>query len=274
MSLSSRKTHFLARNFDVSPLGGVRMSGFVKDGRGVLQKRRVLNRYCLVYVIKGEGTYVDTFGREFKIKEHDAFITMPEIPHHYGPTKTGFWDEIYIIFEGPVFDLWRGEGLFNWPEPTVNLPTEGFWIDRFVETVNGDNGGDPRKMMAEALRLQTLLSDISALGNASIESDLEWLGRAKEGLNTYKTNEEAAQYLDMSYESFRKKFRKLSGKSPGRYRTGKVMESACELLETTDLTVKALAEKLDYCDEYHFSKQFSKTIGLSPSSYRALSMMR
>ena len=274
MPLSSNKTHFLSRNFDVSPLGGIRMSGFAKNGRGVPQKRRVLNRYCLVYVIKGEGSYIDTLGVKYVIKEHDVFITMPETPHHYGPTKTGVWDEIYIIFEGSVFDLWRSKGLFDWPEPTINLPSEGFWIDRFADTASGNNDADPRKMMAEALRLQTLLSDISALSHASVEGDLEWLGCAKEVLNAHKTNEDAASYLDMSYESFRKKFRKLSGKSPGRYRTGKVMESACELLETTELTIRAVAERLEYCDEYHFSKQFSKTIGLSPSSYRALSNAR
>ena len=87
MPLSSDQTHFLARNFDVSPLGGVRMSGYVRDGRGVPQKRRVLNRYCLVYVLKGEGTYTDANGASFAIKQHDVFISMPEIPHHYGPKK-------------------------------------------------------------------------------------------------------------------------------------------------------------------------------------------
>lgn len=274
MPLSSKETHFLARNFDLSPLGGIKMAGFARNGRGVPQKRRILNRYCLVYVIKGEGSYVDALGTEHAINKHDVFITMPEIPHHYGPTKSGVWDEIYIIFEGPLFDLWRAKGLYDWPEPTINLQAEGFWIDRFVETAAGNNDGDPRKMMAEILRLQALLSDILALSHSSIEDDLAWLGRAKEALTGQNTNAEAASCLDMSYESFRKKFRKLSGKSPGRYRTGKVMESACELLETTDLTVRVVAERLDYCDEYHFSKQFSKTIGLSPSNYRTLSSSR
>lgn len=247
------------------------MSGFVRDGRGVPQKRRVLNRYCLVYVLKGEGLYTDAHGTSFEIKQHDVFVTMPEIPHHYAPTKSGVWDEIYIIFEGPLFDLWRAKGFFDWPAPTINLNAEGFWIDRLVETASGENHGDPRKMMAEVLRLQNLLSDILALSHSDIEGDLEWLARAKDVLNTESTNEAAAKSMDMSYESFRKKFRKLSGKSPGRYRRGKVMEKACELLEASELTIKAIAETLNYCDEYHFSKQFSKAIGLSPSSYRGLS---
>ena len=47
------------------------------------------------------------------------------------------------------------------------------------------------------------------------------------------------------------------------------MEEACGLLSDKTLTLRDVAEKLGYCDEYHFSKQFSKTIGWSPREYRA-----
>ncbi|MEL7487667.1 MAG: AraC family transcriptional regulator, partial [Pseudomonadota bacterium] len=56
---------------------------------------------------------------------------------------------------------------------------------------------------------------------------------------------------------------------PGKFRTAVVMERGCDLLTDTALTVREIADALGYCDEYHFSKQFSKTIGWSPSEYRA-----
>lgn len=270
MSQPFKKSQFLARNRDVSPLGGMRLAGYAKDSTGVQIRRRVLNRYCLVYVLSGRGTYSDSMGLNFDIEPFDVFISMPEVPHHYGPRKGETWDEIYIIFEGPIFDLWRSQGCFNWPKPTLNLNAVEYWSDRFVETASGNNDGDLKKMMAEALRLQALLTDIFALTNQNVEDDLVWLGRAKEALEDVVNSEDAAVALDMRYESFRKKFRKLSGKSPGRYRTSMVMQSACDLLENTNLTIKSVAEKLDYCDEYHFSKQFSKNIGVSPSHYRAM----
>lgn len=265
-----KKSQLLARNRDVSRLGGMKLSGYAKDSTGVEFRRRVLNRYCLVYVLRGEGTYSDSRGLTFDIKTHDAFISMPEVPHHYGPRKGETWNELYIIFEGPVFDLWRSQGFFNWPNPTVNLGAVEYWVGRFIETASQSNEGSVKKMMAETLRLQALLTDIFMLTHRYVEDDLVWLVRAKDVLAADMTNEEAAAALEMSYEAFRKKFRKLSGQSPGRYRTSVVMQSACELLEQTDLTIKSVAEKLKYCDEYHFSKQFSKNIGVSPSHYRAM----
>ena len=46
------------------------------------------------------------------------------------------------------------------------------------------------------------------------------------------------------------------------------MEQACNLLHDNDRSLREIAEELGFCDEYHFSKQFSKTIGWSPKEYR------
>jgi AraC-like DNA-binding protein len=39
------------------------------------------------------------------------------------------------------------------------------------------------------------------------------------------------------------------------------------LLETTR-TLAEIAEQLGYCDAFHFSKAFKKSVGSAPSSYR------
>ena len=57
--------------------------------------------------------------------------------------------------------------------------------------------------------------------------------------------------------------------SPGKYRTAILVAQACELLTDETLTLRTIADRLGYCDEYHFSKQFSKTVGWSPKEYRA-----
>src|SRR5665213_2887733 len=74
--------------------------------------------------------------------------------------------------------------------------------------------------------------------------------------------------LGVSYEVFRRRFRRLTGKAPHRYRQSRVIEQAAELLCTTRRTVSAIAVELGFCDEFHFSRLFKKVRGQSPTVFR------
>ncbi len=43
---------------------------------------------------------------------------------------------------------------------------------------------------------------------------------------------------------------------------------ARELLGGTDLPVKAINDRLGYCDVYFFSRQFRQLVGVPPAAYR------
>jgi AraC-like DNA-binding protein len=78
----------------------------------------------------------------------------------------------------------------------------------------------------------------------------------------------AARALNISYESFRKKFAQLSGTSPNQYRLSRLMDRACELVYEGKLSNKEVADKLGFCDEFHFSRQFKRVTGFSPGELR------
>lgn len=64
-------------------------------------------------------------------------------------------------------------------------------------------------------------------------------------------------------------FKKEIGMSFNDYLRVTRISEACDLMETTDLSVNEIAEKCGYNDPYYFSKQFRETAQLSPSEYRA-----
>jgi len=64
-------------------------------------------------------------------------------------------------------------------------------------------------------------------------------------------------------------FRARFGVSMARYLLRRRMEVARHLLETTDLPVSLIGQRVAIGDPHHFNKQFRKATGMSPSAYRA-----
>lgn len=79
---------------------------------------------------------------------------------------------------------------------------------------------------------------------------------------------EIAQRLNMSYSHFRREFKNKTGVSPGEYLHRVRLQRTCELLESTDLMLKEIAEKLGYYSAFHLSADFKSRMGKSPSAWK------
>ena len=124
-------------------------------------------------------------------------------------------------------------------------------------------------MISEVVRSQSLLAQLQVIATSEFEDDDAWLSRARIAVTIEKESSAAARSMDMSHQALCKRFARLAGISPRKYRTATIMERACELVSGRTRTIKQISEELDYCIEYHFSKQFAKTSGLPLSDYRS-----
>lgn len=77
-----------------------------------------------------------------------------------------------------------------------------------------------------------------------------------------------AEHCLMSRSSFADRFKQLVGIPPIRYVTEWRMQEALELLQTTDLSVSAIAERSGYSSEVAFRKAFRFVIGEPPGRVR------
>ena len=64
-------------------------------------------------------------------------------------------------------------------------------------------------------------------------------------------------------------FTSLIGQSPEKYIIKLRIQSACELLASTDMTIQQIAKSVGYEDQQYFARLFRKYLGTSPSNYRA-----
>ena len=263
-------TKVLIQDSVYSPLGGINLAGVVRGGIGVPVPNRILHRYSLVYVFEGLGWYTDESVTDLDVGPGDVIQIAPNSRHGYGPREHLDWHEVYLIFEGPIFDVWAQQNCFDLGGPVHNLKPIDYWRDRFLDAVQPVDRNSRFGAITEVMRVQQLLLDLQlAIRGDDQPQDSAWLSQAKAALTDSASGQEAAHKLDMGYEAFRKKFRKLYGVPPARYHAGQQMKRACELLAATELTVQQIARELDYCDEFHFSKRFSQIIGCSPTTYRA-----
>ena len=79
---------------------------------------------------------------------------------------------------------------------------------------------------------------------------------------------EYAEQLNISYDYFRHKFKKITGYSPQDYIINKRLEMAADLLATTNHTCTEISYKCGFSDSAQFSKMFKEKHNISPRQYR------
>jgi AraC-like DNA-binding protein len=254
-----------------TPLGRLRVAGFVDDGPAMLpEPRRVMDSYALVYVHRGSGSYVDDTTNVRPVRPGDAIVVVPGRPHWYGPPPEATWSEIFLVFDGPVFDALATGGVLDTRRP-VSRPRPGRpWRERLQAFADRRRGSSRLARQLEVLELATLLVELRD------PDDTDPVPRpirdARELLAADLTAEldlrAVAAEVGLPYETFRKRFRAATGDSPSAFRMDRRIEAARSLLRMTTATHAEIAANLGFADEYHFAKRFRARVGISPRDYR------
>lgn len=231
--------------------------------------------YSIVYVIEGEGEYIDRSGNRFALGPGSFFQRFPDVPHSNNISTGKPWKECFIDF---------GKELFN-----------AFSLARIIrsEYVVGEIGLDPElveSIKELVLRLENageddLPASVCFAAELTLGIFRRYIGESagkKESLIVEKAcrilGEELDKRISMEdfcaeqhwgYENFRKIFTKQMGISPGRYRVRRRIDAACQMLTDSDRTINEIASELGYVSPYEFSSQFKKFTGVAPKNFRA-----
>lgn len=79
---------------------------------------------------------------------------------------------------------------------------------------------------------------------------------------------EMAQFVGMSYSGFQHLYKKIFGVSVMNDILKSRIEHAKVLLQTTGLSVRDIAEKCGYINEYSFMRKFKELVGVTPTEFR------
>ncbi len=258
-----------------SEIGTIRLAGTLKDIPGINRhSMRILGSFALIYMVDGNGYYSDANGSSKSLVPGDAIVVFPDLAHAYGPTEKNAWTQIYVVFEGPQFELMSRAGILDSTDPIWHLEPRDYWARRLEDLLASNkryNSSDGLRILG---RFTHLLTDMAAsTAKAASSNDETWLEESLQQLSEpingiWLPPQTVAQRVGLSYENFRKLFVNRIGEAPGKFQTKRKIERACAAIYQEATPFKQLADELGFCDVYHFSRVFRQIAGEPPSAYR------
>ena len=256
-----------------TPLGSVGGCAIYQNSRWDFEGPRTIYYYTITYILEGRCQYSEPTGRSFVLTPGDLLFCFPGIPHRIDPMPGEEFSELWISFQGRLFDAWRETELLDPARNTLRLEPVDHWLGR-IEALFADVRPDTYGQIILMSALQSLIAEaMSIQPPPSMTPDERWLYDAKALIdNVFRANEldlpSIAAQMGVSYSTFRRRFTDLAGVSPGKYHAARLMQRVCEWLHTSSAATREAAEWFGFADEAHFYKRFRDVVGVSPRKFR------
>lgn len=264
-------------------------------GGGIMDKNHyatdwaggIFKHYSAVYVIRGEGTYIDADGQEYQIKPGTLFQRFPDRPHRQVIIPGSGWLECFWAFRfttqdldgadnqtiDTTMDILQSLALINANQPVTQCGVNPQFIERFhnwmLELDQCPSAQLPALQMQGLALLNELTAQSLQLQSKSRPSGI-LVNRAceiiQQNLSSRARLAELMQPLPISYSRLRELFREEMKVSLGDYQIRLRLQSAAEMLKNGS-SASETAQRLGYSDLAAFSKQFRKFYQVSPRQF-------
>ncbi|WP_428929305.1 helix-turn-helix domain-containing protein [Marinibacterium sp. SX1] len=242
------------------------------DHHFVWEKGRTLQAYQFAMITEGRGQLAAApdMDAEHAVEAGDVILLYPGVWHRFAPDPRSGWTENWIECTGTAFDRVMEMGLFPMSPPLWHGGSRVAEIFARIHRLAREDalGNQPA---LSTLGLQ-LLAELCQSRQAPERGRSRLVERARrilmETSDRPNALDQVAEELGVSYSTLRRLFRAQTGMSLKRYQDEVRIRRACELLRSSDQSVKEIAGLLGYNSPYHFSSQFRKATGLAPSLWR------
>jgi AraC family transcriptional regulator of arabinose operon len=251
--------------------------GYYPEAVGHRMRRDRHDDNLLMYCVAGQG-YVTTDNWSGAIKPGNLVILPQGLSHHYRATPRKPWSIYWVHFQGAATGIFTQYLGYRENRLVVDAGLSPGLAAAFTSLMQVRRTGySTRAFINAANQLRHLLSQMALEINAQKSRsgsgpglDLERVHHFMlEHIDQAMTLDALAACANLSKFHFSSRYKTLTGYSPIKHFLNMKMEHACHLLDTSDLSVQAIATTIGYEDPLYFSRLFSKTIGLSPRAYRA-----
>jgi AraC-like DNA-binding protein len=238
------------------------------------ERGRILSEYALLHLVKGSGIFESTHQVSLKVRAGDCLMLFPGEWHRYKPDMSVGWEEYWVTFQGGLVQSWRKHKFIRPEAPLVSSGNEDLLLPIFEELLCLTASKSRRRPLETAALCHLLVAKSLS---ASSESDKETtaaerLHAAGDYLRLHPESDidlpRLAKRFGMSYSGFRRSFTKYFGKSPDRFHQDARVDRVKQFLIETDLSLKEVAARLNYSNEFYMMQVFKRHTGLTPTQWR------
>lgn len=230
----------------------------------------------LIYCVEGKGQ-ITLDEKKYAIIPGDFFVIPNGKAHHYETDILNPWTIYWCHFKGEQADEIINQILIKYSSLKSSIPFTDARINLFNELyLNLEKGYSFENISYVNLIFPQFLSSFlfPEKFNLNLENkELDVIDKSIQFMqdNMFKplTLKIIAQNVNSSPSHYSAVFKKKTGFPPIEYLNHLKIQKACQYLQFTELRIKEIAFRIGIEDQYYFSRLFVKTMGFSPSEYRA-----
>lgn len=226
--------------------------------------------YVFEYIQEGAGTVIIGEKTKFCAQSNDVYILPKYQDHKFYPDHKNVWKKVFFIADGAIIDhlltAYKLDGVFLYRDCNLNDIFLNI-LECFYSFVDHDQLNSVSSILFH--KIIQLLYQKTTHASQQYSIDVFNIKNALDSnIRNQITLDMICDQLNLSKASVIRKFKAEIGQTPYDYLLSKKLELACKLLCSTSFSIKEIAERLDFTDQYYFSDLFKRKFGLSPKYYR------
>lgn len=229
----------------------------------------------MIYCTDGAG-WCELDGQKWVLREGSALFIPPGSGHIYGAHENAPWSICWTHFDGKRAPAYLQMLDVTREDPVLYVPDAQRIVQAFEEMYSYlYHAYTDASLMGLSTTLTHLLGLLKCRQRAPHATKrhredkiLHSIQYMREHLDEPRVLSDLAAAAQMSVSHYSHVFKEQTNTSPVNFFIRLKMQRACELLDTTDRAVSAIARRVGYEDPFHFCRMFKNVIGKSPTHYR------
>lgn len=252
--------------------------GYFPHASGHLRERmQGVDQAIFIYCVRGAG-WCEISGARHAVRTGEVLVVPPGTPHVYGADEKKPWTIHWFHAQGVLIPDYLAELNVSLDRPVVFLGEDPQWLALFEEVLGAlEHGYTQQQLLQASHTLAHLLAITIRHRHESWREQPDAPQKIAQTIVYMKQHLDQSLQLDalaalanLSRSRYTALFREQTGFAPIDYFNRLRMHSACQLLDTTSMSVKDIATSLGYDDQLYFSRAFKLVTETSPTEYRRI----
>jgi AraC-like DNA-binding protein len=228
-----------------------------------------------IYCAAGDG-WCELSGKRHEVASNQLLVIPAFTPHVYGAAKKTPWTIHWFHAVGSNVPFYLERLGVTEAKPVVPLGGDVQLFSLFEDVLEGlEHGFTLTHLIYAAHSLTHLMGLILRHKEEFWHGETDVRERIAKSIEFMKDHLQEplniatlASLVRLSRSHYTTLFRRVTGYAPLSYLNHLRMQRAVQLLNTTDLSIKLISDKLGFSDQFYFSRAFSKMHNHSPSEHR------